>query len=186
MDARVIENSVGDERFKRSQRWDQVRVPGLQPSMSMSDFVNQIGHCISEQIPGEALPNKDVLEELTQYLLSDSQNPALDEQGLMSRVNSFCNLLQKDGISVPALHNSIGGDARGTDGIIGGPRDQNSGNAEDRDALGGSMQTASIPRKDSFGDLLMHLPRIASLPQFLPLFKISEDNENYDNSSPSS
>ena len=40
----------------------------------------------------------------------------------------------------------------------------------------GCKQPPPMSRKDSVGDLLLNLPRIASLPQFL--FNISEDVDN--------
>ncbi|KAH7569266.1 hypothetical protein JRO89_XS06G0134200 [Xanthoceras sorbifolium] len=45
------------------------------------------------------------------------------------------------------------------------------GDAED---ASGSKSTTGMSRKDSFWELLLHLPRIASLPKFL--FNISEDD----------
>ena len=47
---------------------------------------------------------------------------------------------------------------------------------EESNDASGCKQQVNISRKESFGELLMHLPRIASLPQFL--FNISEDSEN--------
>ncbi|KAL0397166.1 UNVERIFIED_CONTAM: hypothetical protein Scaly_0165000 [Sesamum calycinum] len=47
---------------------------------------------------------------------------------------------------------------------------------EDSEGISGSNKVSSMSRKDSVGDLLLNLPRIASLPQFL--FNISEDLEN--------
>ena len=43
-----------------------------------------------------------------------------------------------------------------------------------KDVLGGRQAPPAMSRKDSFGDLLLHLPRIASLPKFL--FGISEED----------
>lgn len=92
-----------------SSRWDNIKVPGLRPSISMSDLMNHIGQCISEQMTtgnpffapeGEGRCSKDMLEEINQYLLSDVQLPASDEQSLMSRVESLCCLLQKDATTV--------------------------------------------------------------------------------------
>ncbi|OMO73956.1 cc-nbs-lrr resistance protein [Corchorus olitorius] len=54
---------------------------------------------------GEDLQGRDLLEEITQYLLSDSQHTsASDEQSLMSRVNSLCCLLQKDPAGAPTFN----------------------------------------------------------------------------------
>ena len=46
----------------------------------------------------------------------------------------------------------------------------------DSHELSGCKQTPAMSRKDSVGDLLLNLPRIASLPHFS--FNISEDGEN--------
>ncbi|KAK9029561.1 hypothetical protein V6N11_026674 [Hibiscus sabdariffa] len=45
----------------------------------------------------------------------------------------------------------------------------------DTKEISSSKQALGMSRKDSFGELLLHLPRIASLPKFL--FNISEDEE---------
>ncbi|KAJ3698398.1 hypothetical protein LUZ61_002103 [Rhynchospora tenuis] len=125
------------------------KVPGLRPSMSRSEIVNHIGHHICRQLNSSSQnqlikSNGDVLiksqfEELAQYLLADSQNPiaATDEKYLMSRVNSLCSLIQKD-------------------------------ERETREAVKiESDSKADLKPNDSFGDLLLSLPRIASFPQFL-------------------
>ncbi|KAG1363720.1 hypothetical protein COCNU_11G005470 [Cocos nucifera] len=125
MDTQVIEENATreTEEFKDPGCWDQFKVPGIQPSMSVSDLVNHIGHCISEQInsgnpllSGDNLPTKDVLEEITQYLLSDSQIlSSSDEKSLMSRVNSFCCLIQKDAGTGQSLQINNGDNAAGDD-----------------------------------------------------------------------
>ncbi|KAJ0089881.1 hypothetical protein Patl1_14492 [Pistacia atlantica] len=87
---------------KGTRNWDQIKVPGLHPSMSMSDFMNHIENCLSDQItfgnqPEEGTDCRDLLEDIAQYLLSDTQSTAAsDEKSLMSRVNSLCCLLQKE------------------------------------------------------------------------------------------
>lgn len=117
--------------------------------MSKSEIMNQIGHHIYKQLNNSSQnqPNtsnedgliKTQFEELAQQLLADSQNPtaSTDEQYLMSRVNSLCSLIQKDG------H---------------GNRDLVKNNTDSK---------AGLRPNDSFGDLLMSLPRISSFPQFL-------------------
>lgn len=83
---------------------DQIKLPGLHPSMSMDDLVSHIGHCISEQMgsdnpnfAGDGQYSRSILEEFTQYLFNDSQHATTsDEQRVMSRVNSLYCLLQKD------------------------------------------------------------------------------------------
>ncbi|KAL5699881.1 hypothetical protein ACHQM5_030714 [Ranunculus cassubicifolius] len=127
---------------------------GLHASMSMSDLVNHIGHCISEE------PNGDTLEEMAQYLLSDSHHHAStsDEKSVMSRVNSFCSLLHKNPCSI---QNDCKEELELSDEDTTTPH-------RPPPPVGG------MPRKDSVGDLLPHLPRIASLPHFL--FHIAQDS----------
>ncbi|XP_078443656.1 uncharacterized protein LOC144713049 [Wolffia australiana] len=144
------------------------RVPGIRPSMSMSDFVSQIGQCINEKTGSDDQfleINRDALEEMTQQLLSDSQcGPASDEPSLMSRVNSLYCLLQKD----PAAAQNL---------LIGRGCGEEEGEEEtDSAAMDGRDPPPAISRKESSGDLLLYLPRIASLPQFL--FDIAEDPVN--------
>ncbi|XP_066379124.1 uncharacterized protein [Miscanthus floridulus] len=164
--------------------WSQLKVPGLRPSMSVDDLVNHLGNCISEQITSgnpalanNEVPTKETLEGIAQYLLGDTQGPpvsASDERSLMARVDSLCCLIQKDTAPVakpkpePNDSDSIGAEA--SDGS----------DEEFSSAPTGKPTDATNPpamsRKDSFGELLTNLPRIASLPQFL--FKIPEDTEN--------
>ncbi|XP_034198817.1 uncharacterized protein LOC117614200 isoform X2 [Prunus dulcis] len=174
----------------------QMKVPGLHPSMSMSDLMSHIGNCISEQMtsgnPSSADQQseyQDMLEDIAQYLLSDNQfTAASDEKSLMSRVNSLCCLLQKDPGSVQNMvdgESSGEGQDGGSDAQLNHTPDNKSGaNTKDpeddtKDASGGKKATG-MSRKDSFGELLFHLPRIASLPSLpsLPkvLFNISEED----------
>lgn len=180
--------SLGAENSKMLSNWDQIKVPGIHPSMSMSDLMSHIGHCISEKMtstnPDFPVKQNDrgILEEITQYLFNDSQlNSASDEQSLMSRVNSLCCLLQKDP-SANQLFNSKDDESFNvnTEGKI-GQINSNSGSASEskRDnSIDGSdcKQAQVMSRKDSFGELLLTLPRIASLPQFL--FNLSQDSDN--------
>ncbi|KAF7107276.1 hypothetical protein CFC21_107923 [Triticum aestivum] len=176
-------NGVAQE-FNIPNWWSQLKVPGLRPSMSVDDLVSHLGNCISEQItsgnPSMAnneVPTKESLEEIAQYLLGDAQGPqapASDER-LMARVDSLCCLLQKDTAPVsqpkpePNDSGSIGGvDSEGSDDEF--------SSASTRKTADANQQPPAMSRKDSFGDLLMNLPRIASIPQFL--FKIPEDSEN--------
>jgi hypothetical protein len=155
--------------------WSQLKVPGLRPSMSVDDLVNHLGNCISEQITSgnpalanNEVPTKETLEGIAQYLLGDTQGPpvsASDERSLMARVDSLCCLIQKDTAPVakpkpePNDSDSIGAEA--SDGS----------DEEFSSAPTGKPTDATNPpamsRKDSFGELLTNLPRIASLPQFL-------------------
>jgi hypothetical protein len=174
------------QEFNIPNWWSQLKVPGLRPSMSVDDLVNHLGNCINEQITSgnpslanNEVPTKESLEEIAQYLLGDTQGPpapASDERSLMARVDSLCCLLQKDPAPIanakpkpePNDSDRIGGeDSEGSD--------EEFSSASTRKTTDAS-QPLAMSRKDSFGELLMNLPRIASIPQFL--FKIPEDSEN--------
>ncbi|MBA0610652.1 hypothetical protein Godav_011468 [Gossypium davidsonii] len=178
---------------KGPRNWDQVKVPGLHPSMSMSDLMNHIGHRLSEHMTSENPSSEnrpdcqEMLEDIAQYLLSDTQfTTASDEKSLMSRVNSLCCLLQKDnttGTSSQANgENYDGGDdgkdvqlnrSHGFEFNITGKDDVKAFEGETKE-VSSSRQAPGMSRKDSFSELLLHLPRIASLPKFL--FNISEED----------
>ncbi|GMJ07211.1 hypothetical protein like AT4G30780 [Hibiscus trionum] len=169
----------------RPRNWDQIKVPGLHPSMSMNDLMNHIEQCLSEQITfgnpsSENRPDtQEMLEEIAQYLFSDTQfTTASDEKSLMSRVNSLCCLLQKDGTS-GANSQAKGENCDGFDGedfqLNKTAKSEAKDFKGDTEEVSSSKQALGMSRKDSFGELLLHLPRIASLPKFL--FNISEDEE---------
>lgn len=178
---------------KGPRNWDQIKVPGLHPSMSMSDLMNHIGHRLSEHMTSENPSSEnrpdcqEMLEDIAQYLLSDTQfTTASDEKSLMSRVNSLCCLLQKDnttGTSSQANgENYDGGDdgkdvqlnrSHGFEFNITGKDDVKAFEGETKE-VSSSRQAPGMSRKDSFSELLLHLPRIASLPKFL--FNISEED----------
>lgn len=180
MDTRAIEGNGSSETVNSRglRNWNQIKVPGLHPSMSMSDLMSHIENCISEQItsgnPSSANQQseyQDMLEDIAQYLLSDNQlTTASDENSLMTRVNSLCCLLQKDPSTLQQSQadgeSCVEGPAGGK-GIAPGPEE------DVKDNLNGK-QAQGMSRKDSFGELLLHLPRIASLPKFL--FNISEED----------
>ncbi|XP_038992899.1 uncharacterized protein LOC120116492 isoform X2 [Hibiscus syriacus] len=196
-DSRGIEGSgvceVVDSKGPRN--WDQIKVPGLHPSMSMSELMNHIGHRLSEHMTSE-IPSsenrpdcQEMLEDIAQYLLSDTQfTTASDEKSLMSRVNSLCCLLQKDGTTGSSSHTN-GENYNGPDDgkdveLINKTNgfEFNTSAKDDAKAFEGETKEVSsgrnapgMSRKDSFSELLLHLPRIASLPKFL--FNISEDGE---------
>ncbi|KAK1549441.1 hypothetical protein Q3G72_002180 [Acer saccharum] len=198
MDSRAIEGSgICEVDSKGTKNWDQIKLPGIHPSMSMSDLMNHIGHCISEQMTSGNQPLSkegpdchEILEDIAQYLLSDTQlTTASDEKSLMSRVNSLCCLLQKEPGTAQNLQvNGETSDGRLDDGI--GSNAQLNNTFElmpdnrtradikapecDTKDVNSSKPTAGMSRKDSFGELLLHLPRIASLPKFL--FNISEED----------
>ncbi|KAE8711239.1 50S ribosomal protein L35 isoform 1 [Hibiscus syriacus] len=197
IDSRGIEGSgvceVVDSKGPRN--WDQIKVPGLHPSMSMSELMNHIGHRLSEHMTSE-IPSsenrpdcQEMLEDIAQYLLSDTQfTTASDEKSLMSRVNSLCCLLQKDGTTGSSSHTN-GENYNGPDDgkdveLINKTNgfEFNTSAKDDAKAFEGETKEVSsgrnapgMSRKDSFSELLLHLPRIASLPKFL--FNISEDGE---------
>ncbi|KAF1867127.1 hypothetical protein Lal_00049555 [Lupinus albus] len=195
MDCRAIEGSSASSEIdsKGPRNWDQIKMPGLQPSMSMSDFIGHIEHCLSEQITsgspsfdGEGPEYQEMLEEITQYLLNDNQVTAASDEKLMSRVNSLYCLLQKDTAEAHNSHdneNPVEGPHGGKDvqlrhhtfDPIQGNKsviDVKAAEVDSRDVSSGK-QAPGMSRKDSLGDLLLHLPRIASFPKFL--FNISED-----------
>lgn len=187
MDSRAIEGNGSSEAVdsKGPRNWDQIKVPGLNQSMSMTDLMSHIENCISEQITSGNPPSADqqseyqvILDDISHYLLNDNQSTtASDEKSLMTRVNSLCCLLQKDPVTGESC----------AEGPAGGKDDQLKNNPDDKvrpdakapeedakDVLGGRQAPPAMSRKDSFGDLLLHLPRIASLPKFL--FGISEED----------
>ncbi|KAI5600638.1 hypothetical protein POPTR_001G041800v4 [Populus trichocarpa] len=178
-------NRTGEQQLPSN--CDQIKVPGLHPSISMSDLVNHIGHCISEQmtsgnsiLSGGDIKSSDILDEITQYLLGDSQvMSASDEQSVVSTVNSLCCLLQKD----PATARDLQAKSL-SDLDVDHDRRINETNstasacqskfiesfpAPEGEASNVSIckQAPAMSRKDSVGELLLNLPSIASLPQFL-------------------
>ncbi|XP_021861663.1 uncharacterized protein [Spinacia oleracea] len=195
MDMRVMEVSTTmsnqSDKLKGSKSVEQLIMKGIRPSMSVTDLVNHIGNCISEQRSSEDLKfteeegsgsHNKMLEEIAQHLLGDFQvTPCSDEKSLMSRVNSLCSLLQKDGTPVQSFEvkeegmelRTINHEPELLDLNTTGKGDINDAEGSVRDVC---KQAPNMPRIDSFGDLLHHLPRIASLPKFL--FDISEDGDN--------
>jgi hypothetical protein len=188
--------SRGPESLKFLSNLNQIKLPGLHPSMSMDDLVNHIGNCISEQMGPESsnfASDRSMLEEFTQYLFNDSQfpptsdeqQPASDEQYVMSRVNSLYSLLQKD---PPAAKQPVqNGFNAMEDRKVG---ESNSAECkskmvafeihqddDDDDDDSGSQQENGLSRQESAGDLLLNLPRIASMPHFL--FPMPEDSGSH-------
>ncbi|GAA0187192.1 hypothetical protein LIER_34480 [Lithospermum erythrorhizon] len=191
--ATEIMKNIGAEHWKDLSTLDNIRVPGLNHSMSMSDLVSHLEHRISEQrtsndlaLSEEELKSLDVLEEISRCLFSDTQNmPDSDEKSLMSRVNSLCCLLQKDPSTAQNLQST---DDNHVDGPVAGNRTVerplapvfeteliDASSARDADE-GSDCKTSSMTRNDSVGDLLLNLPRIASLPQFL--FNLGDDYDS--------
>lgn len=170
---------------KNYNQLNQLKVPGLRASISVEDLVNHLGNCIDEQrnsgdpsLANNDGQSKEVLQGLVEYLFSDTQGlPASDDKYLMARVDSLYSLLEKDTapsiIPKPECSNS------GNIGVIqvdsdGSDEELNSSPASITITAGGTEMPA-ISRKDSFGELLLNLPRIASIPQFL--FNIPEDSD---------
>ncbi|KAJ6846178.1 uncharacterized protein M6B38_279045 [Iris pallida] len=193
MDTRTIEENPtsGTKNMEACRWWDQIKVPGLQSSVSVSDLVNHVRDCMSGQttprnplMPTDSSLNKDVLEELTQCLLSDSQvTSASDEQSLMLRVNSLCCLIQKDPPSAQTLHIDCDISAGSEDDTSDYEQSLNQllrvspGEGQGKDCSSYKQQPPNMSRKEPYGELLTHLPRIASLPQFL--FNSAEESENH-------
>ncbi|CAL0308611.1 unnamed protein product [Lupinus luteus] len=186
--------SRGPETLKFLSNLDQIKLPGLHPSMSMNDLVSHIGNCISEQCDSQY--NRSILEEFTQSLFNDTQltTEASDEQYIMSRVNSLYCLLQKDPSAAqePTMIRNGNGFDVNEFGKVGMSHNINTTHLSpsasswkskevefegQNDDGSGCKQESGISRKESFGELLINLPRIASMPQFL--FHMAEDSGNH-------
>ncbi|KAL3655129.1 hypothetical protein CASFOL_000915 [Castilleja foliolosa] len=168
-----IKNSKIDQ-LKELSNWDQIMVPGIRSSMSMSDLVSHLENRISVQrtsnnptLSSTEWHRLQVLDDINRCLFSDVQNlqNSDEEKSLMSRVNSLCCLLQKDNAAPFESENRLDSSLKRESEL----KVENILNDENEDN--------AITRKDSVGDLLLNLPRIASLPQFL--FNISEDFESH-------
>ncbi|KAK2358915.1 hypothetical protein QL285_096056 [Trifolium repens] len=89
---------------KGPRNLDQIKLPGLRHSMSVSDFIDHVQHHLSEGMdPGnpsfsaEILDCQKMLDDLTQHLFNDNQVTApSDDPLVMSKVNSLCCLLKLD------------------------------------------------------------------------------------------
>lgn len=182
MNPHAIEDFRKAETLKFLSNLNQIKLPGLRPSMSRDDLVNHIGHCISEQMGPDSsnFADRSMLEEFTQYLFADSQlMQASDEPYVMSRVNSLYCLLQKDPSTTEdkTVHNTD--DDRKVDASNNSTRCETKmvdleSEQRDDDDDSGNQQEIGLSRKESAGELLMNLPRIASMPHFL--FPMSEDS----------
>lgn len=161
-------------------------VPGIRPSMSVSDFVNHIEHCLSQQMTPngsmfseENQQSREALEGITQYLFGDSQNPSdSDEQTIMARVNSLCCLLQKDSCMAKTLQTKAGNNSLDVNTYPTTASEYEIMSREGLPAHDGfqSSKHIAMSRNDSVGELLLNLPRIASLPQFL--FNLFDDSDD--------
>lgn len=177
------------ERFDSQglKSMEPLKVKGLRQSMSMTDLVSHIGNCLSEKVTAGDIPSdkalecQDMLDNISQILLSDTQTiQASDEKSLMKRVNSLCCLLQDPAaLSTDLLQENVNDD--GTDVQSNQPSSENMHERERNSPTTTNGSNPAISRKDSLGDLLLHLPRIASLSKFL--FDIAEDEESKASSS---
>ncbi|KAK4375512.1 hypothetical protein RND71_006189 [Anisodus tanguticus] len=198
----VIDTGVSEDMKSREvEQWkglsnlNQLRMPGIHPSVSMSDLVSQLEQRVSEQKASKVInlasnerQSLEILEELSKSLLSDTQNvSASDEKSLMSRVNSLCCLLQKDPATAQKSENrdDVATGERRVDEInfiptapFGGEVKEDPSTPEDEsNDLSVCKPDSTMSRKDSVGDLLLNLPRIASLPQFLFMCDDSAGNQ---------
>lgn len=152
--------------------------------MSMSDLVSHIENRFTEHRSSNNHMSNDereglaILDEISKCLFTDSQHaPTSDEKSIMTRVNSLYSLLQKDNGAVQDFNFKSG---YSNDMVMmdnkkiheldcSAPEITN----EVASALHGESadvsdekQEPGMSRKDSVGELLLNLPRIASLPQF--------------------
>nr|XP_043615545.1 uncharacterized protein LOC122587440 isoform X2 [Erigeron canadensis] len=185
MDTSASEEIRGSE-MKEPQGlacWDQVQVPGLHSSMSVSDLVNHIESRITKhRTPGDDHPLSHeeqesllILEDISRCLFNDAQYglSTSDEKSIMSRVDSLCCLLQKDPTTVQDLKGESeidGGNGKliaekGSDESVSGSKVLDDPSIHEHEA-DENNKTSGIPRNDSVGELLLNLPRIASLPRF--------------------
>jgi len=184
-----IRRSHGAEGLKGFSSWDRIKVPGFHPSMSMSDLVNRIENQISEHrtsnnpnLTSEERESLEMLEEISRCLFTDSQHALVssDEKSIMSRVNSLCCLLQKDPITSQDLPIKTDHyrDLKMSESVVASEVavDLRAPKGEFNEEGSDCKQGPGMVRNDSVGELLLNLPRIASLPRFF--FNFSEDYEN--------
>ncbi|GJM87104.1 hypothetical protein PR202_ga03027 [Eleusine coracana subsp. coracana] len=166
---------------KNSNWRNELKKPELRASMSLNNFVNHFGDCMAEQrtVDNPPLANneeqsREKLRDLAQCLFSETQGlVASDDKCLMARVQSFYSLLENN--SVPsAMTRAEGKDSSNIDVVEldSDCSDEDLKSSNHRKPIG-VTESPATSRKDSFGDLLLSLPRIASIPQFL--FDIPED-----------
>ncbi|GJU34694.1 hypothetical protein Tco_1183048 [Tanacetum coccineum] len=136
-------------------------------TMSISDLVNHIGHCISEKKSDQVLPffenvssgvdQNDMLQNISQILLNDTYlTTASEEENLMSRVNSLC--AGNDYMNIDDGKNQ-------NDAHYGNGYSEDCNPVPEIAMDQGWEGDFGMSRNDSFNDLLHHLPRIASLPR---------------------
>lgn len=173
-----INSSEADS--KAPKNWDQIKLPGLRPSMSVSDIIGQIGqieHRLSEEKTSGNLSSsakrKDayvMLDHIAHHLLSDNHVITdSDEKSLMSRVNSLCCLLQEDPAAMPNSHDnksSVEGPNDGKNIELGHDLESTQSNKikidvkateEDSRNVYSGHQAPGMSRKDSLEELLQNL-----------------------------
>lgn len=198
IDAQAIEGSGKSIEHDSggSKSWESLKVAGLHRSMSVTDLVNHIGNRISEQVTSGSLPSAkasechEMLENISQLLLSDSTHclAGLDERSLMKKVDSLYSLLQDPAISSSALvdgenRSQVADPAKNVyfdlaNDTVHSTHEKNE-QAMEVDSVDGAWPAPGLPRKDSLSDLLLHLPRIASLPRFSNLLHGIAEGEEY-------
>lgn len=190
------EESSGTWEQKNLGGWENIKVPGIHPSMSMNDLVSHIENRFTEHrssnnpLSNEEREGLEILDEISKCLFTDSQHaPTSDEKSIMTRVNSLYSLLQKDNGAVQNFNFRSGysndmvtmNNKKRHELDCSAPEIRNEV-AEDSAIHGKSADVSDekhepgMSRKDSVGELLLNLPRIASLPQFF--FNITEDFNN--------
>ncbi|XP_030461645.1 uncharacterized protein LOC115681736 [Syzygium oleosum] len=176
----VVDGCAVEEIGKAQKLCSQIKVPGFHSSMSVSDLVSHIGNCITERraagdplLSAEELQSTDVMEDLTRYLFSDSQVSASDERAFLSRVNSLCSLLQKDDSTAGHLqttekHNDmdVQNDSTAPAREVAITEERCGSGAEPKNELTRPKRQVML-RNESVGELLLNLPKIASLPHIL-------------------
>ncbi|KAL4584629.1 hypothetical protein LXL04_009234 [Taraxacum kok-saghyz] len=154
--SRPIETPSPTSEMKRGRK----KVGGVESSMSMGELVDHIENQMTKhRSKGDLLSNEEeeeslvILEDISRCLFNDGQNGTLtsDEKSIMSRVNSLCCLLQKDPEPVEDLNKK--------------EKIFDEGDGDDDGEIKGVE--GGMRRNDSVGELLLNLPRIASLPRFL-------------------
>ncbi|XP_047180904.1 uncharacterized protein LOC124847454 isoform X2 [Vigna umbellata] len=203
--------SRGAETLKFLSNLDQIKLPGLHPSMSMDDLrvmsrVNSL-YCLLQKDPstaedantmaknGNGLRDANVMSRVNSlYSLLQCAEDTMTRNGngprdadVLSRVNSLYCLLQKD-TAAAEDSNTITRNANGLDADDSGKVGVSNSNStqlspgktkvadleSQPDDASCKQGGTGMSRKESSGDLLLNLPRIASLPQFL--FHMSEDS----------
>ncbi|XAR67814.1 hypothetical protein NMG60_11002733 [Bertholletia excelsa] len=167
---------------------DLIKVPGLHTSMSMSDLVSHIEQQILEKRTSNSLVLSteerqclEILQDISRCLFNEPEIASvLDKKSIMSRVNSLCCLPHHDPMSVQSFqvkgekNCEVTIDRKIEPSISVSVSTHENKGVEDFTTPKGELDNASsckqataMSRKDSAGELLVNLPRIASLPQFL-------------------